>query len=117
MFSFPFYRQWPTLPVKHKGQHHPNRGLNFVVLPQKGTMIEKQLINGKEVWLKVDPYHVQRENPNIIPTEYFTASYYFQEPASDATHGELVQEEGATKLFESPVEALAFARKKLESTL
>ena len=77
-------------------------------------MIEKQIIDGREVWLKVDPYHVERANPNIIPTEYFTASYYFDEPSTDATSGELVKDEdGETKLFESPVAALTFAWKKL----
>lgn len=80
-------------------------------------MIETQSINGKEVWVKVDPYHVPRSNPNIIPTEYFTATYYFKEPTEDASEeGETVKdEEGAVKLFESPVAALTFARKKLEA--
>lgn len=80
-------------------------------------MIEKQTVNGKDVWIKVDPYHVERENPNIIPTEYFTAAYFFQEPADDGASGEIVQEEGETKLFESPVAALSYARKSLESQL
>jgi len=80
-------------------------------------MIEKQTVNGKDVWIKVDPYHVERENPNIIPTEYFTAAYFLQEPADENASGELVQEEGETKLFESPVAALTFARKSLESQL
>ena len=39
-------------------------------------MIEKQSIKEKDVWIKVDPFHVQRENPNIIPTEYFTATLW-----------------------------------------
>jgi hypothetical protein len=81
-------------------------------------MIEKQSINGKEVWLKVDPYHVQRANRNIIPTEYFTATCYLQEPASDSMSGEVVtDEDGEPKLFESPVAALAFARKDLEKKM
>ncbi|HYO23052.1 MAG TPA: hypothetical protein VER36_11655 [Flavisolibacter sp.] len=80
-------------------------------------MVEKQSVNGKDVWIKVDPYHVQRENPNIIPTEYFTATYFLNEPDGDGAGGELVQEEGETKLFESPVAALSFARKSLESRL
>ena len=75
-------------------------------------MIEKQTINGKDVWLKVDPYHVERENPNIIPTEYFTAAYYLQEPTEDAANGEPVKDEdGEIKLFESPVAALTYAWK------
>jgi len=81
-------------------------------------MIEKQSINGKEVWLKIDPYHVERSNPNTIPTEYFTATYYLEEPAADALKGEMIKEEdGAPKLFESPVAALSYAEKRLERIL
>ena len=84
-----------------------------------GIMIEKQCINGKDVWLKVDPYHVDRENRNIIPTEYFTATYYIEEPAADTgIQGELVRdEEGETKLFESPVAALSYAVKRLQKIM
>jgi hypothetical protein len=81
-------------------------------------MIEKQTINGKEVWLKVDPYHVERENPNIIPTEYFTAKYYDSEPTENNLEGEIIKDEdGSEKLFESPVAALTYAWKKLKSEL
>jgi hypothetical protein len=77
-------------------------------------MIEKQTINGKDVWLKVDPYHVERSNPNIIPTEYFTASFYHDEPADDTAGGEQIKDEdGEPKLFESPVAALTYAWKSL----
>lgn len=78
-------------------------------------MIEKQTINGREVWLKVDPYHVERSNPNIIPTEYFTATYYYQEPADSADGEQIKDEDGETKLFESPVAALTYAWKQLKS--
>jgi hypothetical protein len=47
---------------------------------EKALMIEKQSIKGKDVWVRVDPYHMERPNPNIIPTEYFTATYYLDEP-------------------------------------
>jgi hypothetical protein len=81
-------------------------------------MIEQQSINGKSVWLKVDPYHVQRSSRDTIPTEYFTATYYFREPASDNAGGQLVNDEnGELKLFESPVAALSFARKRLEEII
>jgi hypothetical protein len=64
-------------------------------------MVEQQTINGREIWLKVDPYHVQRSNPNVIPTEYFTATYYFSDPARDGAAGEQIKDEdGAPKLFE-----------------
>ena len=79
-------------------------------------MVERHLINGKEVWIKVDPHHVQRENPNIIPTEYFIASYFWQEPADNDKGGETVKEDGEAKLFESPVAALTYARKTLEAS-
>lgn len=81
-------------------------------------MIEKQSINGKDVWLKVDPYPVARANRNIIPTEYFTATYYLQEPVTDASTGEIIKDEdGEPRLFESPVAALSFARKQVEKAL
>ena len=79
-------------------------------------MIEKQSINNREIWLEVEPYHVERANPNIIPTEYFTAKYYLQEP--NAANGEVIKDEdGELKLFESPVAALAFARKKITNII
>jgi hypothetical protein len=79
-------------------------------------MIEKQNINGKDVWIKVDAQPVHRTNPNIIPTEYFTASYFPAEPSLDAVDGELIRDnEGQPHLFESPVAALAYARKTLEN--
>lgn len=78
-------------------------------------MIEQQTINGKEVWIKVNPYHVERENPNIIPTEYFTVTYYWQRPTTEEVTGEVIKDEdGKEKLFESPVEALSYAEKILE---
>ena len=77
-------------------------------------MIEKQTVNGKEIWIKVDPYHVERSNPNIIPTEYFTASCYDKEPAEDARDGEQIKDEdGEPRLFESPVAALTYAWKAM----
>lgn len=80
-------------------------------------MIEKQTIGGKDIWMKVDAYHMERSNPNIIPTEYFTVSYYKEEPGEGSANGQLItDEEGQPKLFESPVAALAHARKKLETS-
>ena len=75
------------------------------------------MINGKEVWLKVDPYHVDRENPNIIPTEYFTAQYYYNDPVNNDRGEAIKEEDGSDKLFESPVAALAYAWKKLKEKL
>ena len=78
-------------------------------------MVEQHSINGKDVWIKVDAHPIQRDNPNIIPKEYFTASYFWQEPAESGSGGEVVKEDGEAKLFESPVAALTFARKTLET--
>ena len=75
-------------------------------------MIEKQSINGREVWLEVEPYHVDRKNPKTIPTEYFTAKYYLAEPNS-ASGESLRDDNGEIKLFESPVAALSFATQRL----
>lgn len=81
-------------------------------------MIEKQTINGKEVWLKVDPYLIELSNADNVPAEYFTATYYLQEPDTDTAAGELIKDEsGAPKLFESPVAALSFARRQVEKIL
>ena len=83
----------------------------------KAIMTEKHSIKGREIWFRVDPHPVERGNPNIIPTEYFTASYYLQEPAADGNGETIKDEDGQVKLFESPVAALSFARKRLESII
>lgn len=75
-------------------------------------MTEKLTINGKPVWVVVEPHLIPRENMHIIPTEYFTALYYLQEPAEDVS-GELFIEGTEPKLFESPVAALEYARETL----
>lgn len=81
-------------------------------------MIEKQSINGKDVWVRVDPYRLERPNPNTIPTEYFTATYFFDDPNLENKNGEVINdEEGQLRLFESPVAALSFVTKRLQSVL
>lgn len=77
-------------------------------------MVEKQLVGDREVWFRVEPYHVHRDNPNIIPTEYFTVAYFFQDPAANAVGEKLKDEDGEIKLFESPVAALGLAVKTVE---
>ena len=84
----------------------------------KVSMIEKHSISGREVWIRVSPHPANRPNPNIIPTEYFTADYYLQEPARGDTKSEVIQDEtGGPRLFESPVEALSYTRRQLENIL
>ena len=81
-------------------------------------MIEKHSILGRDVWIRVNPHPANRPNPNVIPTEYFTADYYLEEPARGQAKSEVIHDEsGAPRLFESPVEALNFARKRLENLL
>jgi hypothetical protein len=81
-------------------------------------MIEQQSINGRDVLLRVEAHCPERENPNIIPREYFTVSYYLEQQDSEDAPGEIINDEdGSPKLFESPVAALSFARKKLEGVL
>jgi hypothetical protein len=75
-------------------------------------MIEKQTINGKEVWVEVQQQPAHRINPNTIPTEYFTARYYLEEPGV-AEGNVLLDDDGQPKLFESPVAALNYASKKI----
>jgi len=75
-------------------------------------MTEKLPINGKDVWIVIEPHLMPRENPHIIPTEYFTASYYLREP-DGYTPGELFIDGTGPRLFESPVAALEYAREKL----
>lgn len=76
-------------------------------------MTEKLSINGKDVWVVVEPHLVPRENMHIIPTEYFTAMYYLQEPGNDDVSGELFIDGMEPRLFESPVAALEYAQKTL----
>jgi hypothetical protein len=79
-------------------------------------MIEKQSINGKDVWIEVEQQPANRSNPNIIPTEYFFAKYYLEESPGGASVI-LTDEEGKPLLFESPVAALTYASKKLTTLI
>lgn len=79
-------------------------------------MIEKQSINGREVWLEVEPYHVKRDNPNEIPTEYFIARYYLQDPTLENSKS-VVGDDGNPRLFESPVAALNYASEELRGMM
>lgn len=81
-------------------------------------MIEKLTINEKNIWIEVQPYHVERNNPNIIPTEYFTATYFLEQPAPNTANGQLIKDDnGEPKLFESPVAAVSYTEKMLEKIL
>ena len=75
-------------------------------------MIEKQSINGKDVWIEIEAHPAERANPNIIPTEYFTARYHLDEPGSGNGRF-IVEDNDEPKLFESPVAALRYANDRL----
>jgi hypothetical protein len=75
-------------------------------------MIEKHSLNGRDVWLEVQQQPAHRQNPNIIPTEYFTARYYLEEPQG-AEGKDLLNDDGQPKLFESPVAALNYINEHL----
>lgn len=75
-------------------------------------MIEKQTVNGRDVWVEIQQQPANRSNPNTIPTEYFTARYFFEEPQK-ANAEWLKDEDGEPRLFESPVAALSFVTRKL----
>ncbi|HUQ64937.1 MAG TPA: hypothetical protein VM101_02210 [Flavitalea sp.] len=75
-------------------------------------MIEKHSINDRDVWLEVLQQPANRPNPNTIPTEYFTARYYLEEPLN-AEGKVLIDDDGQPKLFESPVAALNYINEHL----
>jgi hypothetical protein len=79
-------------------------------------MIEKQSINGKDVWIEVEQQPANRSNANIIPTEYFIARYYLEDSLSGSAVL-ITDEEGKPVLFESPVAALTFTNKKLTTMI
>lgn len=74
-------------------------------------MTEKLFINGRDVWVVVEPLTVP-ETADSTPTEYFIVFYNLKEPGS--MPGEMLREaDNRPKLFESPVAALEYANEKL----
>jgi len=98
------FRRLPMAPALH------------ILFSKQFTMIEKQSINGKDVWIEVEQQPANRNNPNIIPTEYFFAKYYLEESVAGSAVI-FTDEDGKPVLFESPVAALTFARKKLSAII
>jgi hypothetical protein len=75
-------------------------------------MTEKVIINGKDVWIVVEPLTAPRENEESLPAEYFIVFYSLEEPGN--LPGEMLREaDNRPKLFESPVAALEYANEKL----
>jgi hypothetical protein len=75
-------------------------------------MTEKISINGKDVWVMVEPHIIENDEPGEQLKEYFIAYYTFQEPGL-AGGKMFTEEDDSPKLFESPVEALEFATEEL----
>lgn len=75
-------------------------------------MTEKLSINGKDVWVVVEPLTAPKEHADDTPGEYFIVFYNLEEP--DTMPGEMLREaDNRPKLFESPVAALEYANEKL----
>ncbi len=75
-------------------------------------MTEKIQINGKDIWIVVEPH--THHLPGAGVKEYFTASYFLTSPENSPA-GILFIEEDTQKAieFDSPVEALEYANEKL----
>jgi len=73
-------------------------------------MTEKLSINGRDIWITVDPHLHGAQGSNA--EEYFTATYHAIEP-SPGSSGVVIEENGRPKLFASPVEAIEYASEKL----
>lgn len=71
-------------------------------------MTEKIQLNGKDIWIVVEPVVIHRQNKQIIPTEYFVAYYNENEPA-DEPGKMFLEQDNKPRLFMSPVEALEYA--------
>jgi hypothetical protein len=83
-------------------------------------MTEKLSINGRDVWVMIEPLTVPQESSQTVsqegspslPLEYFIVSYSMEEPGGNA--GEMLRDaDNRPKLFESPVAALQYANEKL----
>jgi hypothetical protein len=75
-------------------------------------MTEKLSINGKDVWVVVEPLTAPKDVSDQTPNEYFIVFYNLEEPGS--TPGEMMRDaDNRPKLFESPVAALEYANEKL----
>lgn len=75
-------------------------------------MTEKVSIKGKEIWIVIEPHAMERSNPNVITTEYFTASYHVKDPVESPAIL-FTKEDTSPCMFESPVAALEYANEKL----
>jgi len=86
---------------------------------------EKLDINGKDVWVIIEPRKAGGESSHSIPTEYFIAFYSLQEPGvynsihePGKTPGTVFADESNEPLlFLSPVAAVEYAAETLPKLL
>jgi hypothetical protein len=79
-------------------------------------MKEEISVRDKKVWLLIEP-HTLHEHEADQRSEFFTASYSFEE-LSDTPAVVLFLEDNITpKRFDSPVQALEYAREKLNGSI
>ena len=79
------------------------------------TMTEIIQINGKDIWIVIEPHAVHQ--PADSPQEYFTISYHFKDPANNPGAILMVKEDKSPCVFLSPVEALGYASEQLRGSL
>lgn len=75
-------------------------------------MTEKLMINGKDVWVVIEPLTAPRDSSDETPAEYFMSFYHLLEPGTE-TGIMFREDDNRPVLFESPVAALAYANEKL----
>lgn len=74
-------------------------------------MTEKLQINGKDIWVMIEP-HTTRQ-PADDAQEYFTASYFSNDPAGQPGGILFTTPDNKPVTFYSPVAALEYANEKL----
>lgn len=88
-------------------------------------MTEKLNIDGRDVWVIVEPLKAGGDSPHSIPTEYFIAFYSLHEPGvynsvhePGKTPGTMFTDESnEALLFLSPVAAVEYAVETLPKLL
>lgn len=74
-------------------------------------MTEKTQINGKDVWIVIEPHPIKASEDES--QEYFTATYFLNDPESNPAGVLMLDGNKQAIAFESPVEALEYANEKL----
>lgn len=74
-------------------------------------MTEKMQINGKNIWIVVEPHTHHLAGAGI--KEYFTASYFLTDPDASPAGILFIADTKKAIEFNSPVEALEYANEKL----